>query len=378
MHQRQTEAEVLRARVQAHPIGQLERLSANQFQILCREMAGAFPDSVRQAVSGTIVGNSAEFLSARAAMDVNGPEPNPVDYDWRFDARSASSLGELVTREQYRSVLCVGTPTIYGEIRSRGGDAFLIDRNPLLSRTLTAGTFLIKEISGTEDWGSPINRTFDAAVLDPPWYEEAYNLWLARTMPLLSAGADVFLVLFRRFTRPDAERQRAELLARFEKIGRISPQHYEVTYSTPPFELEVLRRLRLPSLPSWRAADLVKITLSSKPDLTVFQPLTWRPAKWRRFDLGDQVLAVKEVLSDDGPIEIVDELPSEITSVSQRDPSRERYTVWTSRSRAAVVTGTKRLIALLESSFPKTIEEPDILAVNELSQKLSIQIRRRP
>jgi hypothetical protein len=109
-------------------------------------------------------------------------------------------LAEAIIREQYRDVLCIGTPTVYGAIRAKGGNAFLVDRNPLLTRTLSAETFLITEISAEEELMPYFNRKFDAAVLDPPWYGEAYHLWVRRTLPLLRSGAAIFLVLFRRLT----------------------------------------------------------------------------------------------------------------------------------------------------------------------------------
>ncbi len=370
------EAEVLLASVASHPLGRFETLSPDEFQMLCRDMHGAFPDVVRRSLPGGIELGVARCLSKRAEIDLSTPEPNPVDYDWRFDEQTARLLADVIAQGAYREVLCVGAPTAYGAIRARGGAAFLIDHNPLLARILSTGSFLIREVSVEEELAPHIDRRFDAAVVDPPWYPEAYDLWLSRTVPLLRAGADLFLVVFRRFTRPNAEQERTQLLRRLERIGRVSLEPFEAVYSTPPFEQEVLRRLQLPRLPSWRAADVFRVTVFSDPDLSVFDPIAWSVAKWNRFDLGDQVVAVQDVRGDNGPIQVRNELPTEVTSVSQRDPSRAQYTVWTSRSRAAVVKGTKRLAAILGNSSTTTIEQSDLQVANELSQKLLFQIRR--
>jgi hypothetical protein len=336
-------------------------------------MDGAFPDLVRKGVPGDIESGIATPSSARAAFDLKAPEPSPVDFDWRFDERTASRLAEALIASN-RRVLCVGTPTVYAAIADRGGDAFLIDRNPLLAPSLAAGTFLITDLSTEEGVGMLIGCQFDAAIIDPPWYPEAYDLSLSRTLPLLRSEAEIFVVMFRRFTRPSAQEERAELLKRFESLGRVSSGHFDAVYSTPPFEQEVLARLGLPFMPTWRAGDIIKIELHSEPNTSIFDPNRWPVERWERFDLGDQVIAIKEVLADRGPILIADEFPSEIRSVSQRDPARERYTVWTSKGKAAVVTGTRRLLALLSKSTELAVEPSDIEVATHLSRQLGFKL----
>ncbi|MEY9357730.1 hypothetical protein ABH994_000451 [Bradyrhizobium yuanmingense] len=371
-----TDAELLSACVAAHPLGKVGALTPDQFQMLCRDMHGAFPDAVRRNILGTVEVGVAQDLSEQAEVDIGAPEPSPVDYDWRFDGSTARFLAKALVERRYQDVLCVGTPTVYGAVRATGRNAFLIDRNPLLARTLPKGTFLVKEISADDKLTGYVDRSFDAAVVDPPWYPEAYELWLARTLPLLRPGADVFLVVFRRFVRPRAEQERMELLKRLETIGRVSQVLTEIVYSTPPFEQQVLRHLQLPRLPSWRAADLFRITLRPDADLSVFKTTSWAVDKWDRFDFGDQVVAVRDIPNDWGPIQVSSDLSVEVRSVSQRDPVRARYTVWTSRSRAAVVRGTRRLSAILANPSATAADQQDLKVACELSRRLDFQIRR--
>ena len=192
----------------------------------------------------------------------------------------------------------------------------------------------------------------------------------------MQTQAEVFVVLFRRFTRPGAHSELRELLKRFESIGRVSFVDFDAVYSTPPFEEQVLVRLGLPAMPSWRAGDVVKIELFSHPDISTFQTDGWPTSKWERFDLGEQVLAIRDDPADCGPIRVEDDLPSEVKSVSQRDPTRARYNVWTSRSRAAVVRGTRRLAAILNKSTEVTINQSDFQVATQLSRQLGLQIRR--
>jgi Probable N6-adenine methyltransferase len=364
----------LRGSIAAHPLGKLASLSASEFQALCRDMDGAFPDLVREGLSGHVELGIATQTSAKSEFDVKAPEPSPIDFDWRFDERTASRLADVLIGDSNRRVLCVGTPTVYGAITGRGGSAFLIDRNPLLTPNLAPGTFLINDLSTVDGLAALIDCQFDAAIIDPPWYPEAYDLWLSRTLPLLRSRAEVFVIMFRRFTRPRAREERAELLKRFQSFGHVSLARFEAVYSTPRFEQEVLARLGLPFMPTWRAGDIIKIKLHSDPIVSILDPNGWPLERWERFALGDQVIAIREVPTDCGPILIADEFPFEVHSVSQRNPARGHYTVWTSKGKAAVVSGTKRLSAILKKSSELTIEASDIKAAIELSRQLSFQI----
>ena len=69
------EAEVLLASVASHPLGRFETLSPDEFQMLCRDMHGAFPDVVRRSLPGGIELGVARCLSKRAEIDLSTPEP---------------------------------------------------------------------------------------------------------------------------------------------------------------------------------------------------------------------------------------------------------------------------------------------------------------
>jgi hypothetical protein len=129
-------------------------------------------------------------------------------------------------------------------------------------------------------------------------------------------------------------------------------------------------------LPSWRAADICKIALHPQPELSVFRPVVWRPHNWKRFILEGQVIAVQDIPDDNGPIQVASEFASCLKTVSQRDPSKALYTVWTSRSYAAVVGGTKRLAAILGNSGEATVVRSDLEAAIQLSKDLGFQLRR--
>jgi len=200
--------------IAAHPLGRVQRLSSVDFQALCRDLKGAFPDLVRNGLKGTILSGEPPLPYNRAKLDLIAPEPSPVDFDWRF-----------------------------------------------------------------------------------------------------------------------------------------------------------------PVMPSWRAADVLKIRLNSEPDTKVFQSTDWPLSEWERFALDDQVVAIRRIPTDRGSISFPDEPSFELRSVSNRDPQREHYTVWTSRGKAAAVAGTRRLAAILSRSTDGAVDASDLAVAARLSQRLGFKIR---
>jgi hypothetical protein len=128
---------------------------------------------------------------------------------------------------------------------------------------------------------------------------------------------------------------------------------FEAVYATPRFEGEVLRRLGLPPLPAWRAADLIRVTLngSARRPARIRGRSRPSPGTWSRFIIGDQVVAVADRGRDDGPILYEPPSPTihnfALDSVSARDARRNAITIWTSRNLGANATGTRRIATVL-------------------------------
>jgi len=328
--------------------------SHGDLQQLCRRLKGAFPADIARILGDQRATKFAVSQTAgrRSPFDLRSPEPHPIDYDWRFDEATANALARLAMDQG--TVLCVGTPTIYDTIAEQGGSACLIDRNPLLYRSLFQTDrcrFIIDDIGAMLPTDSRIGGLFSAAILDPPWYPHQYELWLARTIPFIEPGGTLFLILFRELTRPDAHQERSDLLDRLATIGSLSYPDLEAVYSTPGFEAEVFSRLRLPPLQNWRAGDLVRIDLhphvTSWPFPSRFAASDWA---WHRFIVEGQVIAIADREHDDGPIEYFPPTPGnsfKLDSVSARDPRRGTISVWTSRHCAAAASGTQRIAAIL-------------------------------
>lgn len=327
---------------------------AQSFQQLCRLLAGAFPHDVANAHPDSLKAwSEIETLkdSDRSPFDIQSPEPHPADFDWRFDGQTAKKLASLSSR--HGSVLCLGTPTVYDAVSRTGGEAVLIDRNPLFQhylKTSARSRFVIEDIAELLPDDPRFEEKFGAAVLDPPWYLSDYAAWLACAISFVRRGGAIFLVVFRELTRSTGFQERGQLLKWLSSIG---PVRFvaEAVYVTPRFESEVLARLALPQMPRWRAADIFRID--------IYSPLTFRanvhsvrsPKRWRRFLVGKQTVALTPS-HDDGPFSYSPPRPGtsfELDSVSSRDPRRDTITIWTSRNRAATITGSSKVAAALEN-----------------------------
>ena len=168
------------------------------FQELCRALRGAFPVDVLPFLNNAQRSLTEREVRSTIHSPINSmlPEPHPIDFDWRFDSLTARFLASVAMR--LGNVLCVGTPTVFEAVYEAGGSALLVDRNPSLlalfvqidncsiERVLTSiyQVFLYFRIS-----------LFNAAVIDPPWYPQTYERWLARTLPFVQPNGTLFLKL---------------------------------------------------------------------------------------------------------------------------------------------------------------------------------------
>jgi hypothetical protein len=360
------------------------------FQRVCRRMLGAFPEEVER-VFPTKLRNCASRAAQSEVpppLGLRNPEPHPADYDWRFDLVTANAFAELAGK--FTNVLCLGTPTVFNAIASKGRRACLIDRNPLLADVLKS-SYLARVVISDVAAVDHIDGVFDAAVLDPPWYLADYELWLRKGLRLLTPAASIFLVLFRELTRPAAARERKQLLANLACLGSVSFPSFDAVYSTPRFEAEVLHRLGLPMLPAWRVGDVVRVDLAgSLPRCPFPDRVTAIRPTWTRFVAGEEVIFLAVDSDDTHPIT---HSPPEggasfdLNSVSERDPRRRRINIWTSRNRAAIALGTRRIAAFLmthaEPVVPgnvssMSLSSEDYSAFRRLANDLQFSLRSLP
>ena len=347
-------------RVEQH----VRRALANQpscfesFESVCRSCHGAFPVDVLAALkrlleSGSVSKSQVTFNSGSVFSKSNGgsgPEPSPMDYEWRFTKDSAKDVSKLAGNLGTR-IICLGTPSVFGHLLSQNADAYLIDRNPFITvafRQIAADKIVVADVSDFNRVSSL--GKFDVIVMDPPWYQNHIRVWLHSAIGLGRKGAKVIMTLFPDLVRPTAWTERSEVLDLLAGLGEFSVLSKGVEYETPRFESETLAAMGIRGLYSWRLADLVALSLNGSFPVKAAAPLEQQ--RWERFRFGDKVVGLDQASSNETNITVESPYPDGsfvLKSISMRDPIKSRIGFWTSRNRAAIVKGNQRIGGFLRA-----------------------------
>lgn len=327
------------------------------FESICRSCQGAFPADVLGAIErlsdGSISQSQVTFTYENNANDPNQDlslEPSPIDYEWRFARESAKEICTLALNCGTK-IVCLGTPSVFRELLFQNADAYLIDRNPFVIdsfRQIADGRVLTTDISELNQ--HPSLGRFDVVVMDPPWYQEHITFWLKAGVCLAREGASVIMTLFPDLVRPAAIEERNTIMKLLGQLGEFNILSKKVAYETPLFERETLAALGIRGLSTWRLADLVKVNLKGTfPPIEVVRP---REQRWERFRFGTQVVGLAQDDSNATSIAVGPPYADGsylLKTVSTRDPVRAAIGLWTSRNRAAIVTGNQRLAGILRT-----------------------------
>lgn len=347
---------------------------------LCRGCAGAFPTDVVAAAREVLGAAIDQWPHRRWPDDALGtedaavpsmPEPHPIDFEWRYTAATADAisgmLGDLGGR-----IGCFGTPSVFVRLLHGAADAVLVDRNPGLRRHFGAHLhhrMRMTDLSQLQPGSGAVldgADRFDTILLDPPWYVGHTLAWLAYALSSLRKGGRVVVTLFPELLRPAALHERDQLLRILRSLGRVRRLEVLPRYTTPMFESETLSAVGLADLGQWRTGELVEVTVRDPSAHRIDVPVVENPA-WERVQLGRQVVAVRhdpDTYARPVSVQPVAETGSFLLrSVSARDPVRQRVTVWTSRNRGALVTGTevvyRFLAGLADEASPNELFDTD-------------------
>ena len=323
---------------------------------LCQRAGGAFPTDVLR-----LAGRSSEGLPLNGPVDsthltpdsapIGAPEPHPIDFEWRFTAAAADALAEEIAAYSGR-IACFGTPGVFWRLALRGREVVLYDRNPRIRRCIEP------YLNGTPahietvdlDATCPVSASNDIVLMDPPWYLDHYEVWIAHASRIVRSGGLVVSTLFPPLLRPDACDQRRVVKEKLLELGAIE-RSTPILYSTPVFEQTVLEDAGLGRLGNWRMGEVLWVSVGSAP-VKRTPPIGSVGPRWERFQLGLQVIAVRSDSADFGAVQLrpVGQAKSySLGTVSSRAPHRSEINVWTSRNFAASATGIRRVIEFLHS-----------------------------
>jgi hypothetical protein len=358
-------------RVQAK-VSSLVSASEN-FLELCSKAEGIFP----AVAFGLLKSSRAEHRSAKVEHLLSTAKDQQIekerwfvdlenliiDYDWRFQKESAQRLFQTLL--EFKSVVCIGTPTVFSLLSAARGTDILIDQNPSYERLFGSNNSRVF-CSAIEDFDpAATEQQFEAALLDPPWYLEDYESWLQAAVPLLAVEGSLFIPVFPNLLRETVESDVLVIMEKLTEIGQVSMLPFKVRYETPTFEEEVLRKHGLPPLHGWRSAHLLRVRVNR---FKRSMPLRHAPReKWDRFEFGRASVAVRSnhltSKSNKGRFFFLD-------SVSSRDKSRRKITAVSSKNVATDFQDTALLLATLRSISERielaNSDDPLILASRDL------------
>jgi hypothetical protein len=276
---------------------------------------------------------------------------HPLDYEWVFSHQGKEAILDEIdhlAEGKTWTVLSMGCPSVFRlGSDSRRHKFQLLDKNAAAWGQLSEAQLLTNidlvhgEIPAME---------IDAAVVDPPWYNEFYKLFIWSATMLLRTGGKILLSVPQEGTRPSCLQDLAAISSWCQEVGlaEIARHRGRLSYRAPLFELNALRAQGLYNVPfDWRRSDLWVLEKRSsvvppRPCLAVVPDL-WREHRFGpvRFKVGPTAESASELrlraLIRNGIV----------PSVSSRYPGRPKANFVTSGNRFFVANSPEKLSALL-------------------------------
>ncbi len=272
------------------------------------------------------------------------PTPHPLDFDWRFTARTANCVTQIC-RSLGKRLLCLGTPSVFVRAKKHGlfKSTQLVDNNAEMVRHLRVNySGVVKhDISRS---ALPKILPADVVAMDPPWYLQDLQefAWVASKMCV--TGGFIVACLPAEGTRPNVKDELCTFLRNTKAYGfSLYLQKPNVLrYQTPPFEQNALNAAGIEVRSDWRSGTLWILRKEHghnlpRPYRQSIQDDQW----WESSILGTRIRFKKlaQLCFDDPTLTpIID--GNVLMSVSRRNRMREFVDVWTSGNRVFACRGT--------------------------------------
>lgn len=283
---------------------------------------------------------SEHYQSTQISLDYKNkfyfylPAANPLFYQWWYTLSSQEKLAQKIIDETDAiNTLCIGTPTIAATLKSYKRDVSLLDIDvdliSLFNKTFKGETGSYYDVH--DDLDKKFEGKFDCVVIDPPWYEEYFNLFIKRAITASKDGGVIYCSIPQRLTRENIEKERNELISNLTSLGHdlLYIESSTVQYIVPDFESKVFSNndLNLTNQP-WRFSDLLAIRVNNKVTPTVSLK---RPSKTLTFSRENMTTLFRVFLNEEDIKTGVglNAVPEFSTSISRRD-SVGKVNLWTS------------------------------------------------
>lgn len=306
---------------------------------------------------------------------------HPLDFEWLFtregSARICHEIRKFIRKDAVE-VLCLGCPSVYrfGRRNMKNWDFRLWDKNVLhLGQVEEAEEVFCVDLCD----GPYGDKPADVVVIDPPWYNPYYFLFLWAATHCLNKGGRIVLSFPPEGTRPNVKEERRELFIWCKRNGFIVEKRTPniLKYRSPLFEVNALRAQGVTNFPlDWRRGDLLvlkKMSAGVPPKPEVSMPRE----NWQEVRLGHVRVKVcctrpcgRNLLVSAGKAPV-------LPSVSSRHPARKLANVVTSGNRFLLTKSPDDLIACLNSlkmNGTKTMVEDFIVSKNPLLWRKALNL----
>jgi hypothetical protein len=335
---------------------------AVSFHELVSELPGVYPSEVLCALRRLRKASQmSEFDVLAIELEVASTPPyrrivepikryieHPLDFEWRFTQQGVARICEEIQRFPLKpnaEILCLGCPSVYvfGSQSLRNLKFTLWDKNSPVNGQMEEVKVIDLSEMTTPRWKA------DFAVIDPPWYNEFYQLFIWAAFHCLPLGGRILLSFPPEGTRPSVIRERDALIdwcsSHGLKLEKRKP--HCLSYRSPLFEVNALRQQGITNFPlNWRKGDLIVLKKQrgacfSKPSIPILDD------KWEEIRVGSSRIRVcrgrkcgDALLAPVGPTEI-------LPSVSSRHRLRKFANVITSGNRFLRTRAPENLLACL-------------------------------
>ena len=213
------------------------------------------------------------------------PVPHILDFDWRFSLQAIKHLCQKIrvdAPKEKGTIVFIGTPSLWKYCAMHLPDRLLLVLVDINASKHMAGmdkeNIAAIDIDINKKPGYLRKMHADIIVMDPPWYFNYYRLFFDRANEMAQLDTLIYCVMPPKFTRVAAEQETVELLKILEEqygMEKVSYHTGDVSYHTPPYEINVLKAHGIECLPpNWRVGDLLvvrkaRVGIGNNDDLTV-------------------------------------------------------------------------------------------------------------
>lgn len=302
--------------------------------------------------------DAASFREAASNLPWKMPAADPILGQWWFTLSTIDWLTSRINSELdpkgNRRVLCLGTPTIAFHLSEMDLKVRLLDADPDVLKAVQSTS---KALDGYEHdllEGLPDSDkgTYDAVVLDPPWYMDEFEAFIRAAMLALRVNGHGYISVPALLTRPTVVKERRDLLKSLDELGAtiVSLESARLDYVVPEFERVAYADLDGFTGRPWRSSDLVHFRKVTDRPIEPSNTPT-RFTKRRRFAVDPSSFRVFMVQGQSSASEhvLIKRVEGFEKSVSRRTHEGSQVDVWTTAKIAARVESSEITESILRA-----------------------------